>query len=187
MITWNWGVIEFTVCVSGDVYYPLEVLGCCLIAHWDYLCITTYNFVNHSNGKIYVQVNNIYPGTATDFWPLTKKISKISTSGVNFGFKIGSIDMTSTGISVRKEISAHVGEDGNLFHGEKCFYTNATSVDLSGGREPLSKQIFMKSHKHAGANGIYGKLEENYFQGQKSVLTVVPHYMHLPSRASQWH
>lgn len=67
MITWTWGVIEFAVCVSGDEYYPLEVLGCCVIAHWDYLRVTMYNFINQSNGKLHVQVNNIYPGTATDF------------------------------------------------------------------------------------------------------------------------
>lgn len=40
MLTWNWGVIEFTACVAADEYDPLEVLGCCLIVHWDYLCIT---------------------------------------------------------------------------------------------------------------------------------------------------
>lgn len=42
-----------------------------------------------------------------------KKISKTSTSRVNLGFKIVSIDVKSTGISGKKEISAHVGEDGN--------------------------------------------------------------------------
>lgn len=39
------------------------------------------------------------------------------------------------------------------------------------------EQLFLKrkakkSHEYAGANDVYGQLEENYFQGKKSKLTV---------------
>lgn len=67
MISWIWEVIKFAVCVAGDEYDPLEVLGCCLIVHRDYLCMTMYNFINQSDCKIYVKVNNICLGTATGF------------------------------------------------------------------------------------------------------------------------
>lgn len=67
---------------------------------------------------------------AFDISQKKKKKSKISTSEVNFGFKIGGIDMKSTRISVRKEIYSKVGDDRILFLGEKCFYTNVTNGSL---------------------------------------------------------
>lgn len=158
MITWAWGVIESAVWVAEDEYDPPE-LGCCLIVHWDYLCITMYDFVNQSGGKIYiyVKVNNIYLGTATDFYHFTKrkKKSKISMSRNHFRFKTGSTGIKSTRISVRK-IYAWVGDYGILFLGEKCFCGENKKttkkillmwlwISLEVVREPLLKSTIKRS------------------------------------------